>query len=128
MDFVRSQGASDAVMVQSDNGACEVTQTVTIQLVGVEELNASVEVPVKPNPTNGFFQIELTGMPSGIHTLAKINYHIHTDAIKENLIPKELSKTQTSLVYANEADLPTRPCSVPQPNNGVRPILMRKEI
>lgn len=38
-------------------------------------------------------------------TLAKVNYHIHTDAIKENLIPKELSKTQISLVYANEADL-----------------------
>ena len=38
-------------------------------------------------------------------TLAKVNYNIHTDAIKENLIPKELSKTQTNIVYANEADL-----------------------
>ena len=38
-------------------------------------------------------------------TLAKVNYHIHTDAIKENLIPKELSKQQISFVYANEADL-----------------------
>lgn len=38
-------------------------------------------------------------------TLAKVNYHIHTDAIKENLIPKALSKTQTTFVYANEADL-----------------------
>ena len=38
-------------------------------------------------------------------TLAKINYHIHTDAIRENLIPKELNKTQISIVYANEADL-----------------------
>jgi hypothetical protein len=38
-------------------------------------------------------------------TLAKVNYHIHTDAIKENLIPKELSKTQVIFVYANEADL-----------------------
>ena len=38
-------------------------------------------------------------------TLAKVNYHIHTDAIKENLIPKELSKAQISFVYANEADL-----------------------
>ena len=37
--------------------------------------------------------------------LAKVNYHIHTDAIKENLIPKELSKQQISFVYANEADL-----------------------
>ena len=38
-------------------------------------------------------------------TLAKVNYHIHTDAIKENLIPKELSKSQISFVYAHEADL-----------------------
>jgi len=38
-------------------------------------------------------------------TLAKVNYHIHTDAIKDNLIPKELSKSQASLVYATEADL-----------------------
>jgi hypothetical protein len=36
--------------------------------------------------------------------LAKINYHIHTDAIKENLIPTELNKTQISFVYANEAN------------------------
>ena len=38
-------------------------------------------------------------------TLAKVNYHIHTDAIKENLIPKELTSKQVSFVYANEADL-----------------------
>jgi hypothetical protein len=38
-------------------------------------------------------------------TLAKVNYHIHTDAIQEKLIPKELSKNEIALVYANEADL-----------------------
>jgi len=38
-------------------------------------------------------------------TLSKVNYQIHTDAIKDNLIPKELSKSQSSLVYATEADL-----------------------
>jgi len=38
-------------------------------------------------------------------TLAKVNYHIHTDAIKENLIPAELSKQQIIFVYANEADM-----------------------
>jgi KilA-N domain len=38
-------------------------------------------------------------------TLAKVNYTIHTDAIKANLIPKELNKTQVSFVYANEADM-----------------------
>jgi hypothetical protein len=38
-------------------------------------------------------------------TLAKVNYHIHTDAIKENLIPKEISKSQIQFIYADEADL-----------------------
>jgi len=38
-------------------------------------------------------------------TLAKVNYHIHTDAIKENLIPPDLSKTKQNFIYANEADL-----------------------
>ena len=37
--------------------------------------------------------------------LAKLNYHIHTDAIKQNLIPQELSVAQTSIIYANEADV-----------------------
>jgi hypothetical protein len=38
-------------------------------------------------------------------TLAKVNYKIHTDAIKERLIPARLNKAQTSAVYASEADL-----------------------
>ncbi len=37
--------------------------------------------------------------------LTKINYRIHTDAIKENLIPANLSKQQISHIYANEADV-----------------------
>jgi len=37
--------------------------------------------------------------------LAKVNYKFHTDAIKENLIPPELTVKQKSIVYANEADL-----------------------
>ena len=38
-------------------------------------------------------------------TLAKINYRIHTDAIKETLIPPSVTKAQASAVYASEADL-----------------------
>jgi KilA-N domain len=38
-------------------------------------------------------------------TISKINYRIHTDAIKENLIPKTLTKVQIAFVYASEADL-----------------------
>lgn len=37
--------------------------------------------------------------------LAKINYRIHTDAIKENLIPDKLKSSQISLIYADEADI-----------------------
>ena len=37
--------------------------------------------------------------------LAKINYHIHTDAVKQNLIPKELTPKQASIIYADEADV-----------------------
>jgi hypothetical protein len=37
--------------------------------------------------------------------LSKINYHIHTDAIKQNLIPEELTLQQISMVYASEADV-----------------------
>jgi hypothetical protein len=37
--------------------------------------------------------------------LSKINYHIHTDAIKDNLIPKQISKYQAGILYASEADL-----------------------
>jgi hypothetical protein len=38
-------------------------------------------------------------------TLAKINYRIHTDAIRETLIPPAITKAQANLVYASEADL-----------------------
>lgn len=37
--------------------------------------------------------------------LAKINYHIHTDAIKANLVPQEIDTYHKSLIYANEADV-----------------------
>ena len=37
--------------------------------------------------------------------ISKLNYKIHTDAIKENLIPAELTPNQIAFTYANEADL-----------------------
>jgi len=38
-------------------------------------------------------------------TLSKINYRIHTDAIKEQIIPKEVTRVQAVAVYASEADM-----------------------
>jgi hypothetical protein len=37
--------------------------------------------------------------------LVKANYKVHTDAVKENLIPKNISKKQESFIYADEADV-----------------------
>lgn len=37
--------------------------------------------------------------------LSKINYRIHTDAIKQNLIPAKITKAQANIIYANEADV-----------------------
>lgn len=37
--------------------------------------------------------------------LSKINYHIHTSAIKQNLIPEKVTPTQVSIIYATEADV-----------------------
>ena len=37
--------------------------------------------------------------------MAKVNYRIHTDAIKEHLVPSQLTKAQTATIYASESDL-----------------------
>lgn len=37
--------------------------------------------------------------------LSKINYHIHTDAIKQNLVPPEPTKDKINMIYASEADV-----------------------
>jgi len=38
-------------------------------------------------------------------TLSKINYRIHTDAVKEKMIPAEITKEQAAFIYASEADM-----------------------
>jgi hypothetical protein len=38
-------------------------------------------------------------------TIAKVNYLIHTDAIKENLIPENISKSKRKFIYSDEADM-----------------------
>jgi hypothetical protein len=37
--------------------------------------------------------------------LSKLNYHIHTDAIKSHLIPEKITSAQASIIYAEEADV-----------------------
>jgi hypothetical protein len=73
------------------------------------EFGSAISVPFKLYLINEFQRLkeeeqEQLGW-SAKRELAKLNYHIHTDAIKQNLIPKELSVAQTSIIYANEADV-----------------------
>jgi hypothetical protein len=73
------------------------------------EFGSAISVPFKLYLINEFQRLKedeqkLIGW-SAKRELAKLNYHIHTDAIKQNLLPNELSAIQTSVVYANEADV-----------------------
>ena len=60
-------------------------------------------------------------------TISKINYRIHTDAIKDNLIPNEITKQQGAFVYANEADLLNVALFGMTARDGGNKILMLKE-
>jgi len=55
-------------------------------------------------------------------TLSKLNYRIHTDAIKAHLIPAVVTPAQAAITYATEADLLNVACSARPPPNGAPPI------
>jgi hypothetical protein len=57
------------------------------------------------NPNFNYGEFALIKSQSAKRELAKINYHIHTDAIKQNLIPAEVTPAQKSFIYADEADM-----------------------
>ena len=73
------------------------------------EFGSAISVPFKLYLINEFQRLKEEEQKqlgwSAKRELAKINYHIHTDAIKQNLIPKELSSKEISMIYANEADV-----------------------
>ena len=61
-------------------------------------------------PSSSIRQIIITVLVFSIHEIinreiSKLNYRIHTDAIKENLLPPELTPSQIAYTYANEADM-----------------------
>ena len=73
------------------------------------EFGSAISVPFKLYLIEEFQRLKeeeqkLLGW-SAKRELAKINYRIHTDAIKQNLIPQELTPAQKSFVYADEADM-----------------------
>ena len=73
------------------------------------EFGSAISVPFKLYLIEEFQRLKadeqaLLGW-SAKRELSKINYRIHTDAIRHNLIPSEVTKIQASVIYANEADV-----------------------
>ena len=73
------------------------------------EFGSAISVPFKLYLINEFQRLKEEEQKqlgwSAKRELSKLNYHIHTNAIKHNLIPSEISSAQTSIIYANEADV-----------------------
>ena len=73
------------------------------------EFGSAISVPFKLYLINEFQRLKEAEQKqlgwTAKRELTRLNYHIHTDAIKENLIPQELTPAQISTVYANEADV-----------------------
>ncbi len=73
------------------------------------EFGSAISVPFKLYLINEFQRLKEEEQKqigwSAKRELTKINYRIHTDSIKQNLIPEELTQAQTAIIYANEADV-----------------------
>lgn len=73
------------------------------------EFGSAISVPFKLYLIEEFQRLkkekqQLLGW-SAKRELSKINYRIHTDAIKQNLVPAEVTPAQANIIYANEADV-----------------------
>ena len=73
------------------------------------EFGSAISVPFKLYLINEFQRLKEEEQKqlgwSAKRELTKINYRIHTDAIKENIIPANITKEQEQYIYANEADV-----------------------
>lgn len=73
------------------------------------EFGSAISVPFKLYLIEGFQRLKTEEVRqlgwSAKRELSKINYRIHTDAIKQNLIPAEITPRQANIIYANEADV-----------------------
>lgn len=73
------------------------------------EFGSAISVPFKLYLIEEFQRLKTEEQQqlgwSAKRELSKINYCIHTDAIKQNLIPQEVTSVQASIIYANEADV-----------------------
>ena len=73
------------------------------------EFGSAISVPFKLYLIEEFQRLKTEEQQqlgwSAKRELSKINYRIHTDAIKQNLIPQEVTSVQASIIYANEAEV-----------------------
>ena len=73
------------------------------------EFGSAISVPFKLYLIEEFQRLKTEEQQqlgwSAKRELSRINYRIHTDAIKQNLIPQEVTSAQASIIYANEADV-----------------------
>ena len=73
------------------------------------EFGSAISVPFKLYLIEEFQRLKIEEQRqlgwSAKRELSKINYRIHTDAIKQNLIPTEVTSVQAGIIYANEADV-----------------------
>ncbi|HNY62659.1 MAG TPA: KilA-N domain-containing protein [Bacteroidales bacterium] len=73
------------------------------------EFGSAISVPFKLYLINEFQRLKENEQKqlgwTAKREFAKLNYHIHTDAIKQHLIPAEITYLETSIIYANEADV-----------------------
>lgn len=73
------------------------------------EFGSAISVPFKLYLIEEFQRLKAEEQAqlgwSAKRELSKINYRIHTDAIRQNLIPAEVTQAQASIIYANEADV-----------------------
>lgn len=73
------------------------------------EFGSAISVPFKLYLIEEFQRLKIEEQRqigwSAKRELSKINYRIHTDAIKHNLIPAEVTPKQANIIYANEADV-----------------------
>lgn len=73
------------------------------------EFGSAISVPFKLYLIEEFQRLKTEEVRqlgwSAKRELSKINYRIHTDAIKQNLIPAEITPKQANIIYANEADV-----------------------
>ncbi len=73
------------------------------------EFGSAISVPFKLYLIEEFQRLKAEEQAqlgwSAKRELSKINYRIHTDAIRQNLIPSEVTQAQANIIYANEADV-----------------------